>query len=502
MTKQHVMAVLVLAACASTPDGDSGREPMMESATSELTVAQKQPRYVRIRDSARARGITKGYLLAGIANDETGLAMCWSEATWACKGPASPDCGNGPIIAGSADGACSLQQGGLGMFQFDAGTYAQTIAQYGSDVLTVEGQVAHAIDFSIHMVKISAYTTNAETDAKAKAWINNFDPSNATLRDQWIKTVVRYYNGCPPTGSCWAGRYRTYSDGLNAAINEPGGLGFWSAGGCTVGGAILAKYNAVGGAGGVLGACVTSELTTPDGVGRYNHFQNGSIYWTPSTGAFEVHGNNRAKWEALGWETGVLGYPTSDELATPDGVGRFNHFQGGSIYWTAALGSHEVHGNIHAAWAQLGWETGALGYPTTDEQATPDGTGRFNRFERGNLYWTGATGAREVVGQIFLRYGDLGWENSALRYPTTGELATCGGRANQFQGGAIYWTAATGAHEVLGAAQTLYASMQGPCGALGFPTAAPIATVGGQQTRFQHGTVVVDGEGVASVHLD
>ncbi|MFP2933678.1 N-acetylmuramoyl-L-alanine amidase, partial [Pyxidicoccus sp. 3LG] len=103
--------------------------------------------------------------------------------------------------------------------------------------------------------------------------------------------------------------------------------------GCTVGGAILTRYNQLGGAGGVLGRCVTSELATPDGVGRFNHFQNGSIYWTPATGAWEVHGLIRQRWEALDWERSPLGYPITGETVTPDGVGRFNHFQNGSIYW-------------------------------------------------------------------------------------------------------------------------------------------------------------------------
>src|SRR5674536_378828 len=75
-------------------------------------------------------------------------------------------------------------------------------------------------------------------------------------------------------------------------------------------------------------------MGTPDGVGRYNHFsKGGSIYWTAATGAHEVHGNIRAEWAATGWETGPTGYPVTDELGTPDGVGRFNHFsKGGSIY--------------------------------------------------------------------------------------------------------------------------------------------------------------------------
>jgi hypothetical protein len=222
--------IAMLPGCAPMDPADTDEDA--EDRVDSLSSAQKQPRYERIREAARANGIPlNGYLFAGIANDETGLAMCWSEATWACKGPASPDCGGGPIIAGSADGPCSAQQGGLGMFQFDAGTYTQTLDKYGNGVLTVDGQISSAVDYVVNMVKISDYTTNAETDEKALAWLNNFDVNDPTLRDQWIKTVVRYYNGCQQGWSCWSPRYQTYSEGLDLAIDEPGGLAFWAAGG-------------------------------------------------------------------------------------------------------------------------------------------------------------------------------------------------------------------------------------------------------------------------------
>ena len=48
----------------------------------------------------------------------------------------------------------------------------------------------------------------------------------------------------------------------------------------------------------------TNDLITPDGIGRYTYFAaNGSIYWTPNTGAWSVHGAIRDHWAALGWET-------------------------------------------------------------------------------------------------------------------------------------------------------------------------------------------------------
>jgi hypothetical protein len=401
---KRIMLLFLAAGCTvgeeAKPQLVDESEPAMGEV--QLAIPVRDQRYRIIRDAANVRGITNGYLLAGIANDETNLAMCWSEATWACKGPASPDCGGGPIIAGSADGPCGNQQGGLGMFQFDAGTYQQTINKYGASVLTIDGQTAAAIDYVTWMVKISAYTTNAETDAKAREWINRFDPNNAALRDQWIKTTVRYYNGCQEGWSCWNARYQTYLDGYRRAIDEPGGLGFWREGAGTrcgnspmVIGEIDKKYKSIGGCGSALGAPITEERGSPDGVGRYSVFERGSIYWTPATGAFEVHGAIRDAWKEAGWETGVLGYPISDEIPTPDGAGRFNVFERGSIYWTAATGAYGVLGRIRDKWKETGWEAGPLGYPISNEYAVTGG--RRSDFQHGSITWTQASDTTTVT---------------------------------------------------------------------------------------------------------
>ncbi|MBW3537570.1 MAG: DUF1929 domain-containing protein [Actinobacteria bacterium] len=214
--------------------------------------------------------------------------------------------------------------------------------------------------------------------------------------------------------------------------------------------AIDDKYAELGGRRGLLGAPIRPESVTPDGSGRYRHYQHGSIYWSPATGAHELHGAIYTKWARLGWERGVLGYPVTDEATTPDGVGRYNHFQGGSIYWTPNTGANEVHGSIRAKWASLGWERGVLGYPVTDEATTQDGVGRYNHFQSGSIYWTPSTGAWEVHGAIRDRWAALGWETSSLGYPVSDELDTPAGmgRVSHFQGGSIYWDAGRGAYEV------------------------------------------------------
>jgi hypothetical protein len=224
------VASIALFSMASMPSCAEQEAPgvTLGELGAELTAAQRKDRYAVIRDAVNARGLDgKGYMFAGIAYHETGLAHCWSEATWACKGPASSDCGGGPVIAGSGDGPCANEQGGLGLFQFDGGTYAQTLARDGNKILTVAGSSDRAVDFVLNMVKNSKYTTNAGTLDQAAQWIRDFDMNNATLRTQWISTVTAYYNGCSNLSSATCSdRYNKYNAGLQTVVDETG-LPFW-----------------------------------------------------------------------------------------------------------------------------------------------------------------------------------------------------------------------------------------------------------------------------------
>jgi hypothetical protein len=103
--------------------------------------------------------------------------------------------------------------------------------------------------------------------------------------------------------------------------------------------AIHAKWQATGGLD-FLGAPVTGVETCPDGLGRYTHYERGSIYWSPRTPPSVIYGAIRDRWAALGWETGPLGYPTSDELDSGDG-GRHNTFERGRILWHPHKGAWE-----------------------------------------------------------------------------------------------------------------------------------------------------------------
>jgi len=114
------------------------------------------------------------------------------------------------------------------------------------------------------------------------------------------------------------------------------------------------------------------------------------------TGAFTVGGLIGVKWNATGGATGPLGNPTSNEGTTLFNTGRYNTFEHGRILWKFNTPeAFETHGQIDATYGQFGWEWGMLGFPTTDE--IPNGTRRENRFDRGQIYWKSSTGAWPVI---------------------------------------------------------------------------------------------------------
>lgn len=181
---------------------------------------------------------------------------------------------------------------------------------------------------------------------------------------------------------------------------------------------IADKYQNYTSADGLLGAATSGETVAPDGVGHFQAFTGGSIYWTPSTCAFEVHGPIFNKWGSLGWEKSVEGYPVTDQTVTPDGIGRYNHFQSGSIYWTPLTGAYEVHGAIRAKWSSLGRELSPLGYPITDETEEVNGSGRFNLFEHGSIHWSSGTGAVTVNSNpgILIGPGQVGMDRPGMDF--------------------------------------------------------------------------------------
>jgi hypothetical protein len=131
---------------------------------------------------------------------------------------------------------------------------------------------------------------------------------------------------------------------------------------------------------------------------------NCTTYTSPGTGSHQVCGAIRAKYLALGGPYSFLGYPTTDEMRAPDGIGRYNHFSltanntrvDGSIYWTPGTGAWSIHGAIVTKREAMGAERSCLGYPLSDEFSITGG--RRNNLQHGIISWP--TGGLELLGVV------------------------------------------------------------------------------------------------------
>jgi hypothetical protein len=83
-----------------------------------------------------------------------------------------------------------------------------------------------------------------------------------------------------------------------------------------------------------------------------------------------------------------------------------------------------------------------VGDPTGDELV--DGAVRWRDYQRGRLYWSQATGVHDLAGEILAVYMGLGAHTSFLGCPTSDEVDIPGGRRNSFEGGRIDLDTATG----------------------------------------------------------
>ncbi|MBI5869847.1 MAG: hypothetical protein HZB44_02650 [Actinobacteria bacterium] len=258
----------------------------------------------------------------------------------------------------------------------------------------------------------------------------------------------------------------------------------WEAPAIPVVGAILGRYNQLGGA---PGEPRNAEYDVPGG--RAQDFTSGRMYWNRASGQVTwVRGAILGKYDQMGGPGGLLGLPVSDELDVAGG--RASYFQGGRVYWSMATDVHPVFGGILARYLLQGGPD-RLGLPASDEYDVPGG--RALNFHGSRIFWSMATDAHAVTGAILGKY-DLAGGPGALGMPATEEIDTpgrSGGRVSNFQRGAIYWSTTTEAHTVVGGISARYRIAGGP-EVLGLPTgdeADVSGKPGARVSTFERGRV-------------
>ncbi|WP_313674549.1 hypothetical protein [Mycolicibacterium sp.] len=150
-------------------------------------------------------------------------------------------------------------------------------------------------------------------------------------------------------------------------------------------------WRASGGLSGPLGGRQGDQTTIGDNAAAQG-YASGKIFYSPQAGAHAVTGAILSKYESLGGPTGDLGYPVGPEAdgGVPNSrVSTFSAPDKPSIFWTPDTGAIVVRGPINAAWAKLGAATGALGVPTGEQTAKGDTI--TQTFTGGELSWNKAT---------------------------------------------------------------------------------------------------------------
>ena len=317
------------------------------------------------------------------------------------------------------------------------------------------------------------------------------------------------------TGELGAKDGDVYQVGAGYAQNFAGGKIYFteSTGAHLIYGAILDKYQALGGA-------ADSDLGFPtidEGAGRATDSRNSTfsaadkpvIFWTPDNGAWVVRGAINAAWDKLGGSAGTLGVPTSDESWKGDVVSQA--FTGGEVSWNAKTKSFttspadlagqltglDVPGDattaIAAARRAAGGPQGTLG----DEQGAQYkvGDGVAQNFAGGTIFYSPATGAHAVTGDVLAKYRAAGGPQGDLGFPASNEtdggispksrIATFAAADNP----AIFWTPEHGAFVVRGAMNAAWDKLGGATGKLGAPTADQTVNGDVVSQKFTGGSV-------------
>lgn len=208
-----------------------------------------------------------------------------------------------------------------------------------------------------------------------------------------------------------------------------------------------------------------------------------------------------ALWTSLGGAGGVLGnrLSTQQEIAP---VGVRTLFEHGAIFqWNSNI--QEVHGPIWSLYSFLGAQNGVLQYPTSNTMPAAAG-GLYGTFQGGVIFWSPSTGAHEVRGAILTEWNALNREVGPLGYPTSGQRTASRGGAtyNDFERGSIYAIPGVGTFTVRDAIFTEWNALGRETSVLGLPRSDTMpATRGATFTTFESGVIYsAPGVGTHEVH--
>lgn len=203
-----------------------------------------------------------------------------------------------------------------------------------------------------------------------------------------------------------------------------------------------------------------------------------------------IYGGIRKRYDALNCKPGIA---KSNEYTWKnlDGSsnGRAQDFKKGRIFYNPGKGVFWIFGGIGRAYDALRSRRVDLRLPINEEFGIAGGKAVY--FQKGRIYWSSATGAHEVHGGILGKYLQPGGP-AKWGFPVADEQSAPGGRLSRFQKARIYWTSKHGAHVVYGGILKRYLELGGASSDLGLPITDEFSTSYGRRSNFQHGYIKWD----------
>jgi uncharacterized protein with LGFP repeats len=169
-------------------------------------------------------------------------------------------------------------------------------------------------------------------------------------------------------------------------------------------------------------------VVLPSAGGSFSKFPFGATPTLPTIFTHRDVGNTECP--------GNAAYAAMDQIR--DIAARFNRPPG-----PADLADTLRGGAIFMRWESMGGPNSLLGAPRSPE-ASGAGGARYANFERGAIYWSPASGAEPVTGEIYKAWGSLGFERGALGLPTSGEIQEPLWIVQTFQHGTLNFDRETG----------------------------------------------------------
>ena len=354
------------------------------------------------------------------------------------------------------------------------------VAQEWAQVMSATGRFEHSTD-AWRAARIPAgWVTHGEniaygyssTSSVMNAWMQSAGHRANILRSSFTRIGVGYVE----SGNYWVQIFAGYPGPVAVPGQDQ----------------ITQLYVSTGGASGILGGATSGFISiSQNGGGVAQAFQNGSIYWSPSSGAFAVSGSVRDTYFSHSGAAGILGFPNSGMASiAANGGGSGQSFAGGSIYAKASRGTFAVSARVRDLYFSLGGAGGSLGWPIGAE--TCASTGCSQSFEGGIVY-RGVTGPAWVGSPaIEAAYASLGGVSGSFGTRTSGVIPipqNGGGVGQAYTGGSIYFKSNVGAFGVSGAVLSFYFSLGGAGGSLGWPSGAESCSSSTCSQKFEGGTV-------------